>query len=60
MAELGRIPAVGDEIQTDGGLFVVTALDKRRVAELRFSPREAPLGSADSSASPDEDSEAGA
>lgn len=54
MAELGRIPFLGDVVDTDGGMFTVTALDKRRVAELHFVPRESSASSASSAASPDE------
>lgn len=42
MAELGRVPVLGDHVDTDGGVFEVTALDKRRIAEIRFTPA-APL-----------------
>ena len=56
MAELGRIPFLGDVVDTEGGVFTVTALDKRRVAELHFVPHRAAAraGSASSASSPDE------
>ena len=57
MAELGRIPFLGDEVDTEGGAFTVTALDKRRVAELHFVPRPPTASSASSAASPDEAAE---
>ena len=38
MAELGRIAFLGDVVDTEGGAFTVTALDKRRVDELHFVP----------------------
>lgn len=55
MAELGRIAFLGDEVDTEGGMFVVTALERRRIAELHFVPRP-PISaaSASSAASPDE------
>ena len=38
MAELGRIPAVGDEVAIDGGLLRVERMDGRRVDRVRFKP----------------------
>jgi len=38
MAELGRIPVVGDEIETPDGTFQVVRLDGRRVDRVRFTP----------------------
>lgn len=35
MAELGRVPAIGDEVQLDGHKLRVEALDGRRVAAIR-------------------------
>ncbi|MDO5744837.1 MAG: transporter associated domain-containing protein, partial [Micrococcaceae bacterium] len=55
MAELGRIAFLGDEVDTEGGMFVVTALERRRIAELHFVPRPpTSAASASSAASPDE------
>jgi putative hemolysin len=34
---LGRLPKVGDRVMVPGGLFEVTAMDGRRVAEARFT-----------------------
>lgn len=36
MAELGRLPVVGDEVPVDGGMLRVELLDGRRVDRLRF------------------------
>ncbi len=33
---LGRLPKVGDRVSVNGGVFEVTAMDGRRVAEARF------------------------
>ncbi|WP_066519605.1 hemolysin family protein [Curtobacterium ammoniigenes] len=38
MAQLGRLPAVGDEITIDGGVFRVERLDGRRVDRIRWTP----------------------
>jgi CBS domain containing-hemolysin-like protein len=38
IAELGRIPTVGDEIALEGGLLRVERLDGRRIDRLRFTP----------------------
>ena len=37
MAQVGRVPAVGDEVTTDGWLLRVVSMDKRRVDRLRVS-----------------------
>jgi magnesium and cobalt exporter, CNNM family len=42
MAGLGRLPAVGDEVQIDEGTLVVQRLDGRRIDRLRFVPKPAP------------------
>ncbi|KRE26088.1 hemolysin family protein [Agromyces sp. Soil535] len=42
MAELGRLPAVGDEVTIDEGTLVVQRLDGRRIDRLRFVPKPAP------------------
>jgi putative hemolysin len=36
--ELGRVPVVGDNVETLGHRFVVTEMDGRRVARVRLSP----------------------
>jgi CBS domain containing-hemolysin-like protein len=38
LAQLGRIPEVGDEVVVDGRRLTVTRLDRHRVAELRMHP----------------------
>lgn len=38
MAELGRLPQVGDEVQVEGGTLRVERLDGRRIDRLRFTP----------------------
>ena len=38
MSQLGRVAAVGDEIQIDGGLLRVERMDGRRVDRIRFVP----------------------
>ena len=38
MAQLGRIPAVGDEVTIDGGSLRVERMDGRRVDRVRFTP----------------------
>jgi len=38
MAELGRIPVVGDEVATAEGVFRVVRLDGRRVDRVRYTP----------------------
>jgi len=38
MAELGKIPEVGDQILVSGGVVAVTRMDGRRVDRLRFAP----------------------
>jgi putative hemolysin len=40
MAELGRLPAVGDEVEAEGYRIAVTALDGRRAARVLVSPPE--------------------
>jgi CBS domain containing-hemolysin-like protein len=44
LAELGRIPTVGDELRVDGWRITVMRMDRHRVAELRLSrvPEAAP------------------
>ncbi len=38
MAELGRIPIVGDEVSNTEGTFRVERLDGRRIDRVRFTP----------------------
>ncbi|WP_309736621.1 hemolysin family protein [Microbacterium sp. SORGH_AS_0428] len=42
MAELGRIPAVGDEVEIEDGTLAVVRMDGRRVDRVRFTPRPVP------------------
>ena len=39
MAELGRLPVVGDLVEHDAGTFRVERLDGRRIDRVRFTPR---------------------
>jgi CBS domain containing-hemolysin-like protein len=41
MSELGRLPAAGDEVAIEAGVFRVERLDGRRVDRIRFTPRPA-------------------
>jgi len=47
MSRLGRVPAVGDSVEVDGGRLVVAQMDRRRVDRVRFipEPREAEVTS---------------
>lgn len=38
MSELGRLPAPGDVIETESGIFRVERLDGRRIDRIRFTP----------------------
>jgi CBS domain containing-hemolysin-like protein len=38
MAQLGRVAAVGDEVQIESGLLRVERMDGRRVDRIRFVP----------------------
>ena len=38
MAELGRLPVVGDQVALDGGVLRVDALDGRRIDRISFKP----------------------
>jgi CBS domain containing-hemolysin-like protein len=38
MSELGRLPKVGDVVETDDGVFRVERLDGRRIDRIRFTP----------------------
>ncbi|KRC58523.1 hypothetical protein ASE14_18250 [Agromyces sp. Root81] len=42
MAELGRLPVVGDEVLIDDGTLVVQRLDGRRIDRVRFVPNPLP------------------
>ncbi|MEY4410490.1 MAG: hypothetical protein RLZ69_64 [Actinomycetota bacterium] len=42
MSALGKIPAVGDELQIDGGALRVDRMDGRRVDRVRFTPEAVP------------------
>lgn len=44
MAQLGRIPTVGDEVAVEGGLLRVERLDGRRIDRLRFTPEPEEAG----------------
>jgi CBS domain containing-hemolysin-like protein len=39
MAELGRLPVVGDVVETDAGVFRIERLDGRRIDRVRFTPK---------------------
>lgn len=45
MAELGRLPRVGDAVELDEGVFRVERLDGRRIDRVRFTPTSVPAGS---------------
>lgn len=45
MSVLGRIPAVGDEVQLDDGTLRVERMDGRRVDRVRFTPHSDPMSS---------------
>jgi CBS domain containing-hemolysin-like protein len=38
MSELGRLPAVGDTLEVDGGTFRIERLDGRRIDRVRYTP----------------------
>lgn len=42
MAELGRIPVLGDTVPVDGGTLVVDRLERRRIDRIRFIPAPPP------------------
>lgn len=44
MSSLGRIPAVGDEVELGSGTLRVERMDGRRVDRVRYSPESQPLG----------------
>jgi CBS domain containing-hemolysin-like protein len=39
MSELGRLPRVGDTVESEAGVFRVERLDGRRIDRIRFTPR---------------------
>ena len=39
MSELGRLPAVGDTVDTPAGVFRIERLDGRRIDRVRYTPR---------------------
>jgi CBS domain containing-hemolysin-like protein len=47
MNELGRLPAVGDEVPIEGGTLRVERLDGRRVDRIRYTPDPEPVGEVD-------------
>ena len=53
MSELGRVPEVGDFVESDGWRIVVIDMEARRVDRLRFTPIE--RAGADATESRDED-----
>jgi len=38
MSELGRLPAVGDTLKTEAGVFRIERLDGRRIDRVRYTP----------------------
>ena len=42
ISQLGRLPAVGDEVEIDEGTLVVQRLDGRRIDRVRFVPKPMP------------------
>jgi len=38
MSELGRLPAAGDSLQTESGVFGIERLDGRRIDRVRYTP----------------------
>ena len=38
MSELGRLPAVGDSVEVEGGTFRIERLDGRRIDRVRYTP----------------------
>ncbi|MCU1580459.1 MAG: putative integral rane protein [Rhodoglobus sp.] len=39
MSELGKLPAVGDTVEIEGGVFRIERLDGRRIDRVRFTPK---------------------
>ena len=52
LAELGRLPEVGDAIEVEGRRFTVLELDGRRIARLRVDPPVAPADDDDTHSEP--------
>jgi putative hemolysin len=50
LAELGRLPEVGDTIDVEGRTLTVLELDGRRIARLLVAPMPAPADQADAGA----------
>ena len=44
MSELGKLPAVGDTVTVNGGVFRVERMDGRRIDRVRYTPRLEPTG----------------
>jgi CBS domain containing-hemolysin-like protein len=44
MSELGKLPAVGDTVTVNGGVFRVERMDGRRIDRVRYTPRIEPAG----------------
>ena len=42
MSELGKLPAVGDTVTVNGGVFRVERMDGRRIDRVRYTPRIVP------------------
>ena len=42
MSELGRLPDVGDVVESDGGIFRIERLDGRRIDRVRYTPTALP------------------
>jgi CBS domain containing-hemolysin-like protein len=42
MSELGKLPAVGDTVTVNGGVFRVERMDGRRIDRVRYTPRIEP------------------
>ena len=38
MAELGRLPSIGDTVEIPTGVFRIERLDGRRIDRVRFTP----------------------
>ena len=47
MAELGRLPRVGDTVEVEEGVFRVERLDGRRIDRVRFTPTAVPASPAE-------------
>jgi CBS domain containing-hemolysin-like protein len=47
MSELGRLPAVGDTVTVNGGVFRIERLDGRRIDRVRYTPNSEPAEGGD-------------